>query len=61
VLHRKNIFAVGFCHPVVPEDTARIRFQVTLLHEEAALRHAAAAVAEGLKQVEALAQRKRAQ
>jgi glycine C-acetyltransferase len=61
VLHRKNIFAVGFCHPVVPEDTARIRFQVTLLHEEAALRHAAGAVAEGLKQVEALAQRKRAQ
>ena len=61
LLHRKNIFAVGFCHPVVPEDTARIRFQVTLLHEESALRQTADAVAEALKQVEAMAQRKRAQ
>ena len=61
LLHRKNIFAVGFCHPVVPEDTARIRFQVTLSHDDAVLQKAAEAAAECLKQVEAMAQRKRAQ
>jgi glycine C-acetyltransferase len=61
LLHRKNVFAVGFCHPVVPEDTARIRFQVTLSHEESTLRKTADAVAEALKQVEAMVQRKRAQ
>jgi glycine C-acetyltransferase len=60
LLHRKNIFAVGFCHPVVPEDTARIRFQVTLLHEENVLRQTADAVAECLKQVEAMSRRKAA-
>src|SRR5215831_7130641 len=60
LLHRKDVLAIGFCHPVVPEDTARIRFQVTMLHSDKALRHAADAVAEGVAHLEAFAQRKRA-
>jgi glycine C-acetyltransferase len=60
LLHRKDIFALGFCHPVVPEETARIRFQVTMLHSDKALRHAADAVAESVTQLEAMAARKHA-
>ncbi len=32
LLFRKGIFAMGFCHPVVPEGSARIRAQVTRAH-----------------------------
>ena len=36
-LYRKGVFAIGFCHPVVPEGAARIRAQVTVRHSQKAL------------------------
>ena len=36
-LYRKGIFAIGFCHPVVPEGAARIRVQITVRHTQVAL------------------------
>jgi glycine C-acetyltransferase len=46
-LYRKGVFAIGFCHPVVPEGAARIRAQVTVRHTQKALSQAADAFAEG--------------
>ena len=46
-LYHKGVFAIGFCHPVVPEGTARIRAQVTVHHSPKALLRAADAFAEG--------------
>ncbi len=33
-LYQRGIYAVGFCHPVVPEGRARIRVQVSALLED---------------------------
>jgi glycine C-acetyltransferase len=46
-LYRKGVFAIGFCHPVVPEGAARIRAQVTARHSQKELSKAADAFAEG--------------
>jgi glycine C-acetyltransferase len=46
-LYRKGVFALGFCHPIVPEGAARIRAQVTVRHSQKALSKAADAFAEG--------------
>ena len=46
-LYRRGVFAIGFCHPVVPEGAARIRAQVTVRHTQKALSKAADAFAEG--------------
>jgi glycine C-acetyltransferase len=43
LLHKTGVFAIGFCHPVVPEGAARIRAQITAAHTEAQLRKAAQA------------------
>jgi glycine C-acetyltransferase len=32
-LYQRNIYAVGFCHPVVPEGAARIRAQISMRHD----------------------------
>lgn len=32
LLHKNGVYAIGFCHPVVPEGAARIRAQVTADH-----------------------------
>lgn len=45
-LYQKGAYALGFCHPVVPEGAARIRAQVTIGHTEATLENTAAAFAE---------------
>lgn len=37
LLYRKGVFALGFCHPVVPEGQARIRAQVTAQHTKSDL------------------------
>jgi glycine C-acetyltransferase len=37
------VFAVGFCHPVVPEGAARIRAQITAAHTPVQLDKAAQA------------------
>ena len=46
-LYRKGVFAIGFCHPVVPEGAARIRAQVTARHSQKELSKAADSFAEG--------------
>jgi glycine C-acetyltransferase len=46
-LYRKGVFAIGFCHPVVPEGAARIRAQITVRHSQKDLSKAADAFAEG--------------
>jgi glycine C-acetyltransferase len=46
-LYKKGVFAIGFCHPVVPEGAARIRAQITVRHSQKALSAAADAFAEG--------------
>ena len=52
LLHRKGIYALGFCHPVVPEGTARIRAQITAKHTQKALREAAETFAQIAHEVE---------
>jgi glycine C-acetyltransferase len=51
LLYKKGVFAVGFCHPVVPEGQARIRAQVTAHHTKADIAHAAAMFKEGADQL----------
>ena len=48
-LYRRGVFAIGFCHPVVPEGAARIRAQVTARHSQKDLSRAADAFAAGVK------------
>ncbi len=50
-LYRRGIFAIGFCHPIVPEGAARIRAQVTVRHSQKDLSRAADAFAEGVKEL----------
>jgi glycine C-acetyltransferase len=51
LLYRKGVFAMGFCHPVVPEGSARIRAQVTAKHPDKALQNAAATFGECAQQL----------
>ncbi len=50
LLFKKGIFAMGFCHPSVPEGAARIRAQVTAKHSQKALKGAAATFAEAVRE-----------
>jgi glycine C-acetyltransferase len=50
-LYRRGTFAIGFCHPVVPEGQARIRVQVTARHAQVQLSSAAAAFGAGVKEL----------
>jgi glycine C-acetyltransferase len=50
-LYKKGVFAIGFCHPVVPEGAARIRVQVTARHAQMQLSIAAAAFGAGVKEL----------
>jgi glycine C-acetyltransferase len=50
-LYRHGVFAIGFCHPVVPEGSARIRAQVTARHSQKDLSMAADAFADGVKEL----------
>jgi glycine C-acetyltransferase len=52
LLYRKGVFAMGFCHPVVPEGSARIRAQVTVQHTPKALQTAAATFGECARQAQ---------
>jgi glycine C-acetyltransferase len=40
----EGIYVIGFSHPVVPKDKARIRIQISAAHERADLDHAVAAL-----------------
>jgi glycine C-acetyltransferase len=50
-LYRKGVFAIGYCHPVVPEGAARICARVTARHSQKDLSRAADAFAEGAKEL----------
>jgi glycine C-acetyltransferase len=50
-LARRGFFAIGYCHPVVPEGQARICFRVTVRHETKTLEDAARAIGEGMKEL----------
>lgn len=45
LLHKSGVYAIGFCHPVVPEGAARIRVQVNVGHDKKQLLKAAEAFA----------------
>lgn len=47
-----GLFVTGFGFPVVPEGTARLRFQVSIRHSEEDLREAVAITANSWKQVQ---------
>jgi glycine C-acetyltransferase len=40
LLYKRGVYAIGFCHPIVPEGAARIRAQITARHSEKALESA---------------------
>jgi glycine C-acetyltransferase len=50
-LYRRGVFTIGFCHPVVPEGTARIRVQVTAQHTEGQLIAAAETLGDGAREL----------
>ena len=50
-LFKRGVFAIGFCHPIVPEGAARIRAQVTAKHTPKILRDAANAFSESAQQL----------
>ena len=51
ILFEGGINVQPIIYPAVPEQGARLRFFLSSLHEEAALRRTAAAVADGMRQV----------
>jgi glycine C-acetyltransferase len=57
LLFRKGVFAMGFCYPVVPEGSARIRAQVTAQHSAEALKNAASMFAEAVRTARGASQR----
>ncbi len=59
LLFRKGVFAIGFCHPVVPEGQARIRAQVTTYHTKGDLQRAADLFAEGAGELHITLEKKR--
>ncbi len=52
LLYRRGLYTVGFCHPVVPEGTARIRAQITALHTPKALKEAAGVFAKAARELD---------
>lgn len=48
-LFRSGIFAIGYCHPVVPEGEARICFRITARHRPEDVEAAAASLGEGIR------------
>jgi glycine C-acetyltransferase len=50
-LVQRGVFAIGYCHPVVPEGEARICFRVTARHDANDLESAARAIGEGMKEL----------
>jgi glycine C-acetyltransferase len=50
-LYRRGIFAIGYCHPVVPEGEARLCLRVTARHRAEDLEKAAKAIGEGMKEL----------
>jgi glycine C-acetyltransferase len=51
LLYKRGVYAIGFCHPVVPEGAARIRAQITARHTEKALAGAVDALVDSAKEL----------
>src|SRR5262249_48929773 len=47
-LGKKGVFAMGYCHPVLPEGEARLTMRVTARHKPTDLERAARAIGEGM-------------
>lgn len=50
-LFRKGLFAIGYCHPLVPEGEARICLRVTARHGKEDMEAAAKAIGEGMREL----------
>jgi glycine C-acetyltransferase len=50
-LYRMGIYVIGFCHPVVPEGSARIRVQVTTRHTQDQLETIIAGFAQAAREI----------
>lgn len=50
-LYRRGIFAIGYCHPVVPEGEARLSLRVTARHRKEDLELTAKAIGDGMKEL----------
>jgi glycine C-acetyltransferase len=50
-LYRRGIYAIGYCHPVVPEGEARLCVRVTARHRKEDLEKAAKAIGDGMKEL----------
>jgi len=53
LLHKSGVWAVGFCHPVVPEGAARIRAQLSAAHTAEHLKKAAAGFGQAARHLKA--------
>jgi glycine C-acetyltransferase len=50
-LYRRGFFAVGYCHPVVPEGQARLSVRVTARHSKEHVERVAAAIGEAMREL----------
>jgi glycine C-acetyltransferase len=50
-LYQRGVFAIGYCHPVVPEGDARICLRVTAKHDAKDLENTAKAIGMGMKEL----------
>ena len=48
-LYRRGIFAIGYCHPVVPEGDARVGIRISAGHSREDLEALAKAIGQGMK------------
>jgi glycine C-acetyltransferase len=50
-LYQRGVFAIGYCHPVVPEGEARICLRLTAKHDAKDLENTARAIGQGMKEL----------
>jgi glycine C-acetyltransferase len=50
-LFRRNIFTIGYCHPVVHEGDARLCIRLTARHEKKDIESAVKAIGEGMREL----------
>jgi glycine C-acetyltransferase len=50
-LYRRGFFAIGYCHPVVPEGEARVSVRVTARHSREQVEAVVKAIGEGMREL----------